>query len=505
MVFLNPNFTGPNLLAYNFVGLAAIAFAVFLTASQPFYLRDVIGISPDKVGAASGTLGVVDELTALVVAPLSGALVDRVNEWAQRRPMPSGTRVVQLGSFLVLGLSLLGYGRWALHVFPDLWLFRALFAVGMCSGMSTAVVMLHEANNSDFTWGKLAVWRRQEYVRLPGDEVGESATFPAPPKVHKSHGKLSAVLGISTGVGAILSASVFIPLPVHLADRYPDLSAKDSLQICYSILGALALVVGVVVFLFSYDCVKKRGVTEHDELATLLSSYWELLREGIRISRDNQRLQLAYVGLFVARSTVVANAVFVPLMVFKYYLSTGRCGTSTRAEVPLKDDCYDGYIFLAILTGVAHTISLAATPVWGFMVDSRRCGYLVSLFAAACCGMLGSFGLCILGHGSEIYDPRNAGCFLAVGLIGVSQIGVVIISMSLISSAGHEHRVIGSISGLYSLSGAVGILLITKIGGSWSDHWVFGPFLILGFLNVILAIFSWRAKLQEVANEEPET
>ena len=69
--------------------------------------------------------------------------------------------------------------------------------------------------------------------------------------------------------------------------------------------------------------------------------------------------------------------------------------------------------------------------------------------------------------------------------------GAIIALMSLVSKAGQlledtEHRVIGSITGLYNLSGGIGILVIAKLGGTWSDHWVFGPFFILGLCNLIL-------------------
>lgn len=507
---LNPHFKVRNLLAFNVVGFAAISFAVFLTASQPFYLQDVIGTAPKKIGAAVGTLGVVDEITAMVAAPLSGALVDRLNVWASTLRAPSGTRIVQLGSFLALGVSLLGYSKLAHRIFPDLWFFRALFAVGMCCAMSTGVVMLHEANNSDFEWAQFLFWRRPrvsldqvslaEYEDIDDDDEGFQGNMSAEgtgldslaagKDLHRQHGKLAAMLGVATGLGAIFSASVYIPLPVRLAALHPDRPSSENLQVAYGMLGLIALAVGGVVFALGYDCVKQRGTAESEDK----DSYWELLKEGVRISKDNRRLQLAYVGSFVARSTIVANAVFIPLLVFKYYSSTGQCSTDKhpRGEVPLKDTCYDGYIFLAILTGVAHTVSLVLTPLWGIMVDHAKCGYLLTLTAAAACGMVGSFGLCVLGHGSTIYDPRNAGCFIAVSFIGLSQLGVVITSMSLVSSAGHEHRVIGSISGLYSLSGAVGILLITKVGGEWSDHWVFGPFFILGMLNLVLAVFAWR-------------
>lgn len=498
---LNPRYRVRNLLAFNFAGFACISFVVFVLATQPFYLTDVLGIKPEKVGSAIGTLGALDELTSVVVAPLWGTLNDRINglAWQSKsRYFSSGPRLLELAAFVVLGFSLLGYGRFATHVFPDLWFWRALFAVGVTGCMSIVTVMLHEVNNSDFSWNDLAVWHTHPREIPEGESLME--TEDGPPlatEVPKRHGKLAALLGVSTGLGAIFSISVFLTMPVRLSDSHPELSSKQSLKISYMILGGLCWVVALVVFAFAYDCVKQRKRNHADPLADApKTSYWTLLKEGIEASRSNKRIQLAYFGAFVSRSTAVATSVFIPLMVYKFYYNNDKCGDSTlMGDLPLLDNCYDGYIFLAILTGVAQTVALISAPLWGILVDSNHLGCLATLLVASACGIAGAFGLCIVG--SNTYDPRNAACFVLVSLIGLSQIGTIIGSMSLLSSVGQsadlkEHRVIGSISGLYSLCGGLGILMIAKIGGSWSDTWVYAPFFLLGLFNAVLAIASVR-------------
>lgn len=511
MVFLNPGYKVRNLLVLNGAGFACISLVVFLLASQPFYLSDVIGVAPERIGSAIGTLGAVDELVAIVVAPLLGTLNDRINGWAwKKQNFPSGSRTLELVSFFVLGLSLLGYGGAAHNLFPDLWFWRALFAVGVSGCMSIVTVMLHEVNNSDFNWTDLAFWRvprRAPSERLLEDFDNEETAegregiteqnpedeVTVPPKI-KKHGSLSALLGVSTGLGAVFSVLCLLPLPVRLGSWYPDLSSSESLRTAYSILGGFALISGVVVFAFAYDCVKQRRGSGHSpDNERPDATYLELLKEGIEALRQNKKIQLAYVAAFVSRSTTVSTAVFIPLVVYKYYYQSGKCGggNSFRDDAPLQSNCYEGYVFLAILTGVAQTVALISSPVWGLLVDSAKLGSLATLAVASLFGFVGSFGLCIAGRGSEAYDPRNAGCFVLVSLIGLSQIGTIIASMSIVSSVGQtvkgfEHRVIGSISGLYSLCGGIGILAITIIGGRWSDKWVFGPFFLLGLFNTLL-------------------
>lgn len=500
---LNPRYRGHNLIAYNFAGFAAVAFVVFLLASQPFYLTDVLGLSSEKVGSAIGTLGVVDELTVVICAPLLGALNDRINAWAFKRPgFPSGPRLLQLTSFSILALALMGYGKGAWRIFPDLWFWRIVFAMGVTGTMSIMTVMLHEANNSDFDWRRVIFWRpsseRPPFLSPllgPVDGAGHAHTTPRSAASREKNGRLSALLGVSTGLGAVFSVSVFLTLPVRLSG-YFDLSREYSLRLSYLILGGVAFVVGIVVYFAAYDSVKQKRESSrsHEEPSQL--GYFALLRKGVQASRNDHQIQLAYAGAFVARSTTVATSVFIPLVVYKYYSAIGACGDHPNvAEIPNQSDCYDGYIFLAILTGVAQVVALVSSPLWGIVADIRRLGSRVTLAAASIFGGVGSFCLCIFGSTSEIYDPRRVSCFVWVSLIGLSQIGTIISSMSLLSQVGQRdsmrnHQVIGSISGIYSLCGGVGILLITKIGGTWSDIWVFGPFLLLGIFNVLLTLFA---------------
>lgn len=496
-MLLNPNYKVRNLLVLNLAAFACISLVVFVSASLPFYLSEVAGILPEKTGAAIGTLGALDELVAIIVAPLLGTLNDRINGWAWDHPkIPAGSRVLELCSFLLVGTSLVGFGKFSSQLFPDLWLWRAVFAAGVCGCMSIVTVMLHEANNSDFRWAELVFWRVKVPVEsgaLLHDTDAETGSLPpgndAP---RRRAGAMAALLGVSAGLGAVFAVLCYLPLPVQLGAHYPEMLSRDALKVTYTGLGVVAFVAGVFVSVFAYDCVKQRRKARFEpELEHPHASYAQLLKMGIDASRRHRPLQLAYVGLFVARSTNVLVALFIPLMVYKFYYSNNKCTGSVFGEGPDRTNCYDGYVFLAILTGVAQTVALVSSPAWGFLVDSPRAGARLLLVAAAILGAVGCFGLCVVGAGSGPYDPRNALCFVLVCFIGLAQIGTVIASMSLLSGVGQtaeraEHRVVGAISGLYSLCGGVGILAITVLGGAWSDRWVFGPFFLLGVFNVVL-------------------
>lgn len=504
MSVTNTQYGGRNLAAYNFAGFAAIAFMVFLLATQPFFLTDVLHLSSERVGATVGILGVVDELTVVGCSPLLGALTDQINTWAANsRFLPSGTRLIAFGGFVVLGLALAGYST-AHAVFPGLWCWRVIFAVGASAIMGSITVMLHEANNSDFGWSRV-MWRLESEPLLQEENgnAAETTEATSPAKYNRKNGRLAALLGVSTGLGAVFSVAFFLTLPVRLVSRLPNLTRAESFRMAYVIIGAVAAVAGAVVYCFAYDSAHQQNRIRD---AVPRARYWKLLLQGFDVLRRSRDVQLAHVGGFVARSTGVATAVFIPVMVYKFYSAIGACGDVP--DLALKADCYDGYVFLAILTGVAQTVALVSSPLWGVVADIGRWGSRTTLVAALVCGMAGCFGLCVLGASEDPYDPRSISCFVLVSLLGLSQVGTIISSMSLLSEVGTArelidetaahgevtdgHRVIGSISGIYNLCGGVGILFITAIGGWWSDSWVFGPFLLLGTFNVLLVAVAAR-------------
>lgn len=499
---LNPNYKVPNLFAYNFAGFACVAFAVFLLSSQPFYLSQVMKLRSSVMGSTIGTLGVVDELTAIVVAPVTGTLIDILNRVAWRhKHIPSGTRLVGTISFCLIFVSLCSYGTWASNVFPDLWISRSVFAVGVTGVMSTVLVLLHEASFSDFEWSHFIFWRGP---RTRANSELSSLLSNLLTQLTNT-GKLSAILGVSTGIGAIFSVSFFLTLPNTLGRSRPDSSSSENLRLAYVVIGCFALISAFALLGLSYDCISLRRSAGRISPVAESSRvpYFETMKQGLDAAIKSRSVRVAYCGALVSRATSVAIAVFVPFLVFKFYNATGQCGSSTPDSsgiYPLKDSCKKGFIFLAVLTGVAQTVALLLTPMWGVLVDSKRFGSVFSLMAASILGVIGSFGLCLLGVGSNPYDPRNVWCYLAVSLIACSQIGIIISSMSILSTFGREKTeedpdLIGSVTGFYHLSGGIGILLLSKIGGSWSDRWIFGPFFVLGIFNLGLTTIcaaKWR-------------
>lgn len=422
---------------------------IFLTSSQPFFINQILKID-QKIGAIIGSLGFIDELTSIIVSPLIGSLNDWINQLGSSL---NGAKIVVFGSFVLIFLSfmlygLISYSSWYQLIFP-----RILFAIGVTGSMSMVPVLLNQLIYSDFNFSSIFYWREAE--ASTSNNVDKN-------------GRYAAMIGLSTGLGALFAVYFYLPLPLRILADY-DLLSRDAMQLSFVLLGSVALAAAFVLLMFLYN---SKTTSTHSE------SYFDVISKGFKSLQSNSSVQLACMGGFIARSTSVLIAVFIPLFVYNFYYKSGLC---EHDGTPGKVNCYDGYVFSAILTGVAQTISLISSPVWGYIID--KVGKNRALVFASVFGLAGNWLLCIF----NVSDPRNFTCFFLVSLVGVSQIGTVITSMSLISP---ENDSIGSISGVYNLCGGLGIMILSQIGGLWSDKWVLAPFFLMGTFNCILIFMS---------------
>ncbi|KAI3407131.2 hypothetical protein KGF56_000033 [Candida oxycetoniae] len=483
-----------NYFAFNFAGFACIAIVVFLTATQPFYIKEVIGIEPkpgsskdSKIGHIIGALGFFDELTSMISAPFLGGLIDKLNALGF-----GGSRIVQSSSFLIIVISLFGYAVINRSLIPDMFIFRCLFAFGVTACMSTVTVTLNEVTSSDFSLKMLSFWTKNSR----GEHPQETADLPHDSAVvrSKKNGGFAGILGMCTGIGAIASVCILIPLPVEIVD-WTGTSAKQGLKYSYLVVALFALVSMLILYRFLYSTGSS---VIQDAARGHTQTYWKMIREGFEFSKNSRDARLAFAGAFVARATTVATTAFIPLVVYNFYYSKGECKNSSWSE---KDSCYEGYKFAAILNGVAQTVALVSAPLWAYLVD--RFGKNTIAIASGL-GAFGSLGLSC-NTNFEKYNPKTVSCFFFVSVIGLSQIGLVICSMSTLSGISNAHSIIGSLSGLYSFCGGIGIMVIILFGGIIADSWILGPFFVLGLFNLTLlgiCFFYKKERQQRIADDE---
>ena len=289
-------------------------------------------------------------------------------------------------------------------------------------------------------------------------------------------------------------------------------------------------------------------------LSNGLSSLKSLCR-SISLGFQNPLIGLAYTGGFVARASSVGISLFIPLFVNAYYISSGRCDQEGQIPQDAKARCQGAYVLAAELTGTSQVCALIFAPIYGYVADKYR-RYNVPLLGAAVVGILGYITLATL-DGPEAEGPNGSPwIFVVMALLGISQIGAIVCSLGLLSrgilgvdiqsdatTAGdneatiidtscedngddltrtqnHQNReasreagenlpllppasrprehLKGSISGVYSLAGGLGILILTKVGGLLFDRVsVVAPFYMLAVFNGLLLVSGFVTIMQQ--------
>jgi MFS family permease len=455
--------------------LFSISFLVFLNSSVSFVITDLIG-QGERVGDAVGTLGFADELVALIACPVWGMVSDRV-----------GVRTVAVVGYAIVGISLMVFVQ-SRNVYPQLLFGRLLFSLGgaatwVCllplegwtrrnancimnyrSTMVTAILPAMTFKNT--THLSLSANRRQTIsstdAEAPESITSELTITPSrfqshnpsareaqdEPKPSASASKLAGIVGMLTGIGALIALSVFLPLPTRFQNG--GASRAQSLADAFYVVGSIALLVSVFVYfglrnlpgeeekswkkLLNPAYTAKPFGASGRELPLELPSYGKLLLTSMALGFKDMNIGLGYIGGFVARASSVAISLFIPLFVNAYFISSGRCPSDSLPTMPHDPAqiraCKRAYTVAAILSGVSQLVALCCAPLFGYLaVYGTR--YNVPLLVASVSGILGYTLFANIGdpdpkdeNGKYHYAP-----FFIVALLGISQIGAIVCSL----------------------------------------------------------------------------
>lgn len=360
--------------------------------------------------------------------------------------------------------------------------------------------------------------------------------------------RLAGIVGMLTGCGALVALVVFLPLPTRFQDG--GASASQSIADSFYVVGVVALVVslGCLFGLRNLAGEETKGLRRlfgtkaapgsNSIIAEIpLPSYPKLLRTAVSLGFQDVNIGLGYVGGFVARASSVAISLFIPLYVNAYFINSGLCPedpTESGGDPgTIKRNCQRAYIVASILTGVSQLIALLCAPVFGYL-SSIYTSYNVPLLLASASGVAGYAAFGRLKSPDPKSDDGSFGVFFIVALLGISQIGAIVCSLSLLAKGietevptqpdyfsapiaeqrdgnGHEEStpllpshlryvgngsgsrtaLKGSIAGIYSLGGGAGILLLTKLGGLMFDRVDVGsPFFMMAIFNAVLFVIT---------------
>jgi MFS family permease len=531
---------------------------VFINSSVSFVVTDLIGLH-DGEGDAVGTLGFADELLALAACPLWGVLSDRIgvryvsaalhdHPFARDVVVADMIKVCTIG-YAVIAVALVLFVQ-ATNVYPQLLLGRLLFSVGGSAVSTMVTAVLPTVTGKALRDQAYRVSVSSELTitpaRLNGHRSDDTSSHASP------SARLSGFVGLFAGCGALVSLGVFLPLPARFEKL--GLSPTQAIQRSYYLVAAVAMVISLISFIGLRNLPEEEGkgwralcnrhtgdLDEEDEHfnGPERLPYWKQLTTAILLGFRNRSIGLGYVGGFVARASSVGISLFIPLAVNHYYRVSGLCDgdhdpMSNSGLGDIKKACPRAYILASILTGVSQLIALIAAPAFGYLTDKSR-RYNVPLLVAALVGVVGYLAFGLLPNPQYKAPDGNAGVFIVMALLGISQIGAIVCSLAVLSNGilevgvddntlrkiyaeqnvDHEganhpggegenqpllarsvnHRLQhlshlkGSIAGVYSLYGGAGILILTKVGGLLFDVLSSGtPFYIMAVFNGILLV-----------------
>ncbi|KAF1815422.1 hypothetical protein P152DRAFT_455127 [Eremomyces bilateralis CBS 781.70] len=433
------------------VALFSISFLVFLNSSISFVITDRIGLK-DGVGDAVGTLGFADELVALVACPIWGVLSDRI-----------GVRLVAVIGYLIVGLSLMLLVQ-ATNIYPQLLLARLFFSIGgaATATMVTAILpaMTYEKPNDGRTQDTFPSNMRSHRHSVAPSVSSELTITPAryrtqsPLFEESSNSKnspaaaasqLAGVVGMFTGLGALIALLIFLPLPATFQNRGD--APSDAVAKSFYVVGTISFVVAAFCFLGLRDLPGEDGKGWHhvgsylhqfksnpdvgyEELTPDLPPYHRLLYRAFVLGFKDVNIGLGYLGGFVARASSVAISLFIPVFVNAYFISSGLCSGDSGSDI--RHQCNRAYKVAAALSGASQLVALLCAPVYGYL-SSKYVRFNEPLLLAAISGIAGYLSFGLVRNPDYNGEDGSVGVFFIVALLGISQIGAIVCSLGLLA------------------------------------------------------------------------
>jgi MFS family permease len=331
---------------------------------------------------------------------------------------------------------------------------RAVYVLGMI--LLTAAYGL-------YAWGEsltmLAVFRVIFAFGI-GAATGMLATVISDYAVIRDRGKLTALCGFLNGLGVVVVAVFLGKLPNFFVGL-----GQDPVTAGRSALGVVAAVAFVSAFVLWLTL--KPGLPPAAESKKPILA---LLGEGIAAAKQNRRIAVAYCAAFVARGDIAIVGLFAVAWGNTAAVADGYTASEAASKGALP--------FIIAQSAALLWPAIIAVPL-DKMVQMKALGLSM---------LLGMVGYCAL---VLVKDPLLPAAIPLFMLLGIGQISAFLGAQTVIGKEAPE-AVRGSVIGLFNLSGAIGILILTGIGGWLFDHvgpW--SPFFVVGLLNGAVALLCW--------------
>ena len=284
----------------------------------------------------------------------------------------------------------------------------------------------------------------------------------------QSRGKFTGIAFLLNGLGAAIFFGVLNQLPsMYQAQGADEIWAG---RYAFLTIAAVAFVAAIVM------TGLKPGLPEEAKQKEQKTPLLQLMREGLHAAKD-RRIGLSYIAAFAAR----ADMAIVTLFMILWVIQAGSAAGMSPAEAQGRAGIYVGVYSLA---------ALVAAPIVGIIADRiDRLTLNIGAFAIA------AIGYFWLGLSTDVLSFGGVIPALLVAGFGQSSVAMAI-TVLLAQRCPPEIR--GSVFGVQSFFGAVGILAIAWGGGQLFDLVAPGaPFIAVAAANAIVLLTALALRIQE--------
>lgn len=208
------------------------------------------------------------------------------------------------------------------------------------------------------------------------------------------------------------------------------------------------------------------------------------LQQGVAEVSSNVKVLFGILTNVQARTNSVLITMFLVLWVKQYY------------PKPVGEEKDQGYSRAMFISGVSNVIGMISAVLFGFVYEKANISVLLTINNA--CILAGYTMLCFV-------DPTNGLVFLAMGIAAFGFYGLTTVGFIIVNkNCGCRAR--GAVMGLNCLAGAIGILILSKLGGFLFDTvWNRSPFIISAFYSFMMIIAVWVPAIKrKLLTEERE-
>ncbi len=284
----------------------------------------------------------------------------------------------------------------------------------------------------------------------------------------QSRGKMTGIAFFLNGLGAAVFFGVLNQLPsIYQAQGADELWAG---RYAYLTVAAIAFAGAIVM------TGLKPGRPEEADNADAKPPLLQLMKEGLRAA-SNKRIGLSYIAAFAAR----ADMAIVTLFMILWVIQAGGADGMTPAQAQGRAGLYVAVYSLA---------ALACAPVIGIVADRiDRLTLTIGAFATA------AVGYTMLGMSTDVLSFGGMVPALVIAGFGQSSVAMAI-TVLLAQQCPPDIR--GSVFGVQSFFGAVGILAVSWGGGQLFDLVAPGaPFIAVAAANTIVLLCALALRRNE--------